>query len=85
VRKKLYARLGTDDIDMMEKLQVNNDQLAESNTEARQANTRGRIERKHSLWDPMLITSPYIHSRIDSNTINMGNPMPESTFTLRHS
>jgi hypothetical protein len=31
---------------MMEKMQVNNDQLAESNPEARQANTRGRIERK---------------------------------------
>ncbi len=30
----------------------------------------------------MLIASPYVHSRIDSNTFTMGNPMPESTFTL---
>ncbi len=28
------------------------------------------------------ITSPYVHSRVDSNTFTMGNPMPESTLTL---
>ncbi len=27
------------------------------------------------------ITSPYAHSRVDSNTFTMGNPMPESTFS----
>ncbi len=34
-------------------------------------------------WDPMpelTTTSPYVHSRVDSNTFTMGNPMPESTF-----
>jgi hypothetical protein len=24
-------------------------------------------------------TSPYVHSRVDSNTLTMGNPMPELT------
>ncbi len=28
------------------------------------------------------ITSPYVHSRVDSNTFTTGNPMPESTLTL---
>jgi hypothetical protein len=56
----------------------------------------GRIHRKkHGVWDPMpelTITSPYVHSRADSNTFTMGigigqpyarvnlNLMPESTF-----
>jgi hypothetical protein len=31
------------------------------------------------------ITSPYVHSRVDSNTFTMGNSMPESTLTLFHS
>jgi hypothetical protein len=46
---------------------------------------RGRIQRKHGLWDPMpqlTITSLYVHSRVDSHTFTMGNPMPESTLTL---
>ncbi len=30
----------------------------------------------------LTITSPYVHSRVDSNTFTMGNPMPESTLTL---
>jgi hypothetical protein len=37
------------------------------------------------VWDPMpemTITSPYVHSRVDSSTFTMGNPMPESTLTL---
>jgi hypothetical protein len=37
------------------------------------------------VWDPMpelTITSPYVHSKVDSNTYIMGNPMPESTFKL---
>jgi hypothetical protein len=46
---------------------------------------RGRIQKeKHGVWDPMpelTITSPYINSRVDSNTFTMGNPMPESTLT----
>jgi hypothetical protein len=46
---------------------------------------RSRIQRKTwcTVWDPMpelIINSPYVHSRIDSNTLTMGNPMPESTF-----
>jgi hypothetical protein len=27
------------------------------------------------------MTSPYVHSKIDSNTFTMGNPIPESTLT----
>ncbi len=37
---------------------------------------------KHGVWDPMpelTITSPSAHSRADSNTFTMDNPMPEST------
>jgi hypothetical protein len=37
------------------------------------------------VWDPMpelTITSPYVHSRFDSNTFTMGNPVPESTLSL---
>jgi hypothetical protein len=40
---------------------------------------------KHGVWDPipeLTITSPYVHSRVDSITFTMGNPMPESTLTL---
>ncbi len=39
---------------------------------------------KHGAWDPMpelTITSPYVYSRVDSNTFTMGNPMPESTLS----
>jgi hypothetical protein len=39
---------------------------------------------KHGVWDPMLeltITSPYVCSRVDSNTFTMGNPMPDSTLS----
>jgi hypothetical protein len=42
---------------------------------------------KHSVWDPvpeLTITSPYVHSRIDSNTFTMGNPVPESTCRPKH-
>ncbi len=28
------------------------------------------------------IASPHVHSRVDSNTFAVGNPMPESTLTL---
>ncbi len=55
MRKKLYARLGKDDIDMMEKLKVNNDQLTESNPEARQANTRGRIQRRNIVYGTLCL------------------------------
>jgi hypothetical protein len=43
---------------------------------------------KHGVWDPMpelTITSPYVHSRVDSNKFTMGNPMPELTLTLSQS
>ncbi len=46
---------------------------------------RSRIQRKHGVWDPMpdlTIISPYVHSRVDSNTFTMGNPMPVSTLSL---
>jgi hypothetical protein len=40
---------------------------------------------KHGVWDPIpelaIITSPYVHSRVDSSTLTMGNPMTESTLT----
>ncbi len=39
-------------------------------------------------WDPMpvsTITSPYVHSRVDSNTFTMGNAMPQSTLTQCYS
>jgi len=42
-------------------------------------------EKTWCVWDPMpelTITSPYAHSRFDSNTFTMGSPMPESTLTL---
>jgi hypothetical protein len=29
----------------------------------------------------LTITSPYVHSIVDSNTFSMGNPMPESTLS----
>jgi hypothetical protein len=38
---------------------------------------------KHGVWGPMpelTIPSPYVHSRVNSNTFTMGNPMPESTL-----
>ncbi len=40
---------------------------------------------KQGVWDPMpklTINSPCVHSRVDSNTFTMGNPMPESTLTV---
>jgi hypothetical protein len=46
---------------------------------------RGRIQRKTWCMGPMpelTITSPYVHSRVGSNTFFMGNPMPESTSTV---
>jgi hypothetical protein len=40
---------------------------------------------KFGVWlDPMpelTITSPYVNSRVDSNTFIMGNPMPELTLS----
>ncbi len=43
----------------------------------------GRIQRKTWCMGPELtITSPYVHSRVDSITFTTGNQMPESTWTL---
>ncbi len=42
---------------------------------------------KPGVWDSMpelTIPSPYVQSRVDSSTITMGNPMPETTLTLCH-
>jgi hypothetical protein len=39
---------------------------------------------KRGVWDPMtllIITSPSVDARVDSNTFTMGNPMPEPTLT----
>ncbi len=47
--------------------------------------TEAESKEKHGVWDPMpelTIASPYVHSRVDSNTFTLGNPMPESTLTL---
>jgi hypothetical protein len=47
--------------------------------------TEAESKENHCVWDPMpelTITSPYVHSRVDSNTFTMGNPMPELTLTL---
>jgi hypothetical protein len=38
--------------------------------------TEAESKEKHGVWDPMpelAITSPYIHSRVESNTFTMGN------------
>ncbi len=52
---------------------------------ARRSNRSKEKKKKHGALDPMpklTITSPYVHSRVDSNTFTMGNPMPESTLTF---
>jgi hypothetical protein len=46
----------------------------------------GESKEKYGVWDPMpelTITSPYVHSRVDSNTVTMGNPMLESTLSAK--
>jgi hypothetical protein len=46
---------------------------------------KAESKEKHGVWDPMqelTITSPFVHSTVDSHTFSMGNPMPESTLTL---
>jgi hypothetical protein len=38
-----------------------------------------KSKEKHSVWYPMpelTITLPYVHSKVDFNTVTMGNPMP---------
>jgi hypothetical protein len=34
------------------------------------------------IMPELTITSPFIHSKVDSNTFTMDNPMPESTLAL---
>jgi len=43
----------------------------------------GRIQRKHCVCDPKpeLTFDYHVHSRVDSNTFTMGNPMPGSTLS----
>ncbi len=44
---------------------------------------RPNPKKNMGVWEPMpelTITSPYIHSRVDSNTFTTGNPVPESTL-----
>ncbi len=52
---------------------------------------RGRIKKKHGVWDPMpklTVPSPYVHSGVDSHMYHWQpyarvdiNPMPESTVS----
>jgi hypothetical protein len=47
--------------------------------------SESEYKEKHGVWGPMpelTITSFDAHSRVDSNTFTMGNPMPESILTL---
>jgi hypothetical protein len=47
-----------------------------------EAGPEAESKEKRGVWDPMLeltIISPYVHSRVDSNTFTMGNPLPELT------
>ncbi len=44
------------------------------------SSSEAESKEKQGVWDPMpelTIISPYVNSRVDSNTFNMGNPMPE--------
>jgi hypothetical protein len=41
--------------------------------------------KKNGVWDPvpeLTITSPYVHSRVDSITYTMSNAITEPTLTL---
>jgi len=52
--------------------------------EFRVIQTEVESKEKHDVCYPMpelTISSPYVHSRIDSNTFTMDNPMSESTVT----
>ncbi len=43
-------------------------------------NPEAESKEKYGVWDPMqelTIPSPYVHSRVYSNTFTMGNSMPE--------
>ncbi len=55
----------------------------------RKLHNRGRIQRKTWCMGPYAGVdynlTLHVYSRVDSNTFNMGNPMPESTLTLRQS
>ncbi len=56
--------------------------LNTSNREKTRSRLEAESKEKHGVWDPNPITSPYVHSRVDSNTFTIGNPMPDSTLTL---
>ncbi len=49
---------------------------------------KGQIQRKTWCMGPCVevdsITSPYVHSRVDSSTFIMGKPLPESTLSPSH-
>jgi hypothetical protein len=48
-------------------------------------NAKAESKEKHGELDPkpeLTITSPYVHSSVDSTTFTMDNPMPESILTL---
>jgi hypothetical protein len=45
--------------------------------------TEAESKEKHGVWDLMPeLKSPFVDSRMDSNTCTMGNPKPESTLSL---
>ncbi len=72
-------RFGIDPFVSRESLSILN-MKCESDEESRAA---AESKKNHGVWDPMpelTIISPYAHSRVDSNTFTMGNPMPESTL-----
>ncbi len=48
--------------------------------------SEAKFEEKHRVWDPMpelTITSPYVHSRVDSNTFIMGG-QPYTRVDISH-
>jgi hypothetical protein len=47
--------------------------------------TEAESKEKHVVWDPMpelTITSPYVHSRVDSNTFSMSIGQPYAKVDL---
>ncbi len=64
---------------------VDNYQRKTAKTIATTTVSEAKSKEKHVVWGPMpvlTITSPYVHSRVDSNIFTMGNPMSEPTLTL---
>ncbi len=61
--------------------------MPDTGTYIQSSEFRGQIQRKAWCMVPCSgvdfnLTLPYVHSRVDSKTFIMDNPMPESTSTL---